>query len=68
MQKVDQIPGKGRGVVATRTFEAGDFVVEYAGDLLDRVGLKATADKYNAEDPHAMAYMYEFTFMDQKYW
>ncbi|MBZ3871818.1 N-lysine methyltransferase SETD8 [Sciurus carolinensis] len=33
--KIDLIEGKGRGVIATKQFSRGDFVVEYHGDLIE---------------------------------
>lgn len=33
--KIENFLGKGRGVVATRLFKKGEFVLEYAGDILD---------------------------------
>ncbi|CAG0878915.1 unnamed protein product [Darwinula stevensoni] len=33
--EVEEFTGKGRGVVASRAFAKGDYVVEYAGDLID---------------------------------
>ena len=68
MQIVD-IPRKGgKGVVATRRFEKGEFVVEYAGKLLNPAAAKEQSDEYNDEDPLGMAYMYYFPFQGQQYW
>ncbi|CAG9104333.1 unnamed protein product [Plutella xylostella] len=58
--------GKGRGIIATRAFCRGQFVVEYAGEL---VGLSEARDrelKY-AQDPEAGCYMYYFRHGDQQY-
>ena len=33
--RIDLIDGKGRGVVSTKKFSQGEFVVEYQGDLIE---------------------------------
>ncbi|KAL6086789.1 hypothetical protein STEG23_031119 [Scotinomys teguina] len=33
--RIDLIDGKGRGVIATKQFSRGDFVVEYHGEVID---------------------------------
>ena len=58
---------KGRGVVAAKTFYRGDFVVEYAGDLISIAEAKAREDEY-AKDPTKGCYMYYFNFHNKKYW
>nr|CAI5817178.1 unnamed protein product [Callosobruchus analis] len=35
-----KFPGKGRGVIAAKKFQRGDFVVEYKGDLIDMTEAK----------------------------
>ncbi|CAH1231381.1 N-lysine methyltransferase KMT5A-B-like [Branchiostoma lanceolatum] len=65
MEVVD-IEGKGRGVVATRSFGRGDFVVEYAGDLIDTKMAKDREAKY-AEDPSTGCYMYYFKYKNKTY-
>ncbi|XP_035691565.1 N-lysine methyltransferase KMT5A-like [Branchiostoma floridae] len=65
MEVVD-IEGKGRGVVATKAFGRGDFVVEYAGDLIDTKMAKDREAKY-AEDPSTGCYMYYFKYRNKTY-
>ncbi|XP_078681036.1 N-lysine methyltransferase KMT5A-A-like [Branchiostoma floridae x Branchiostoma belcheri] len=65
MEVVD-IEGKGRGVVATKAFGRGDFVVEYAGDLIDTKTAKDREAKY-AEDPSTGCYMYYFKYKNNTY-
>ena len=43
------IPGKGRGVIALKTYQKGDFVVEYAGELIDRVVAKEREFEYSLD-------------------
>ncbi|KAI8511796.1 N-lysine methyltransferase kmt5a [Branchiostoma belcheri] len=65
MEVVD-IEGKGRGVVATKPFGRGDFVVEYAGDLIDMKTAKGKEAKY-AQDPSTGCYMYYFKYKNNTY-
>ncbi|XP_013410514.1 N-lysine methyltransferase KMT5A-A [Lingula anatina] len=64
--KVVDFEGKGRGVVATKPFKRGDFVVEYAGDLIDIEEAKRRDAKY-ATDSKYGCYMYYFVFKNKKY-
>jgi len=64
---VTEIEGKGRGVVATKPFRRGDFVVEYAGDLIDLSLAKKREEKYS-EDTDIGCYMYYFTHNNRRYW
>nr|XP_022905874.1 N-lysine methyltransferase KMT5A-like [Onthophagus taurus] len=59
--------GKGRGVVTTKTFEKGDFVVEYSGDLIDLTEANRREQKYSL-DHTAGCYMYYFKYRNQQYW
>ena len=58
-------PTKGRGVVATKPFKKGDFVVEYHGDLID----KPTADRREMEyaETDVGCYIYYFKFNNVHY-
>lgn len=58
---------KGRGVVAAKDFNKGDFVVEYSGDLIDVVEAKMREERYS-QDLNAGCYMYYFKHNDQQYW
>lgn len=65
--KVQIFDGKGRGVVAAKSFEKGDFVVEYSGDLIDIVEAKKREQIY-AQDHKLGCYMYYFKYKGQQYW
>ena len=55
---VTQIPGKGRGVVASKFFPKNSFVVEYAGKLVDlATSLKLHYEVYGEQDG---SYIYWF--------
>jgi len=57
---------KGRGVVATKPYNRGDFVVEYRGDLIDLTEAKRRECIYE-EDPDVGCYMYYFQHKNQPY-
>ena len=65
--QVIEIEGKGRGVVATKEFKRGEFVVEYAGDLIDLKVAKRREDKYK-QNSNIGCYMYYFSFNNKTYW
>jgi histone-lysine N-methyltransferase SETD8 len=58
---------KGRGVVTSRPFTKGDFVVEYSGDLIDLNEARRRELQY-AQDQNTGCYMYYFKHNDQQYW
>lgn len=60
-------PEKGRGVVACRDFERGEFVVEYAGDLID-VGVAKDREAKYSMDLSTGCYMYYFRHNNKQYW
>lgn len=64
--QVAYFDGKGRGVIATRHFGRGQFVVEYAGELVGVQEAREREYKY-AQDPEAGCYMYYFRHGDQQY-
>ncbi|GCB78902.1 N-lysine methyltransferase KMT5A-A isoform X1 [Scyliorhinus torazame] len=64
--KVGIIDGKGRGVMATKPFQRGEFVVEYSGDLIEFTDAKSRETKY-AQDPSAGCYMYYFQHLSKTY-
>ena len=66
-QQVKQFGTKGRGVVTTRKFKKGEFVVEYIGDLIDVREAKERESRY-AQDATKGCYNYYFTFQNQQYW
>ncbi|XP_029139497.1 N-lysine methyltransferase KMT5A [Protobothrops mucrosquamatus] len=64
--KIDFIDGKGRGVIATRHFNRGEFVVEYHGDLIEIMDAKKREAAY-AQDPSTGCYMYYFQFLSKTF-
>ncbi|XP_017769249.1 PREDICTED: histone-lysine N-methyltransferase pr-set7 isoform X2 [Nicrophorus vespilloides] len=64
--RIRNFEGKGRGVVANKMFQRGDFVVEYSGDLIDTAEAKRREVKY-AQDQNTGCYMYYFKHKSQQY-
>ena len=60
-------PSKGRGVVATRSFSRGEFVVEYAGTLVDLEEARRRERVYS-QDQNTGCYMYYFNCRDHNWW
>jgi len=58
--------GKGRGIFANKDLSKGDFVVEYAGDLMSLEEGKAKEDEYS-EDAEIGCYIYFFSFKGKRY-
>ena len=57
---------KGRGVIATKVFQRGDFVVEYAGELIeDMEEARRREEHYREEDG---SYTYYFKHESKHYW
>nr|KAG5704679.1 hypothetical protein BaRGS_025321 [Batillaria attramentaria] len=52
--------------MATRDFKKGDFVVEYAGDLIDMTTAKQREDLYS-KDEEVGCYMYYFAHKNKQY-
>lgn len=65
--EIRDFPEKGRGVVAARDFARGEFVVEYAGDLIDVCMAKKRESDY-ALDLSKGCYMYYFKSKGKQYW
>ncbi|XP_077301962.1 SET domain containing 8 isoform X2 [Arctopsyche grandis] len=63
---VSSFEGKGRGIVASRMFRRGDYVVEYAGELVDIAEARLREAHY-AQDHTAGCYMYYFRHNNQNY-
>lgn len=57
---------KGRGVVTTRAFKKGEFVVEYIGELIDMREAKHREVRY-AMDATKGCYSYYFCYQDIQY-
>ncbi|KAG8597545.1 hypothetical protein GDO81_002320 [Engystomops pustulosus] len=64
--KVDILIGKGRGVIATRNFQRGEYVVEYHGDLIETTDAKRREALY-AQDSSTGCYMYYFQYLNKTY-
>ncbi|XP_067616935.1 histone-lysine N-methyltransferase Set8 [Eurosta solidaginis] len=64
--KVAYFEGKGRGIVADRHFQRGEFVVEYIGDLISMTEASEREKRY-ALDENAGCYMYYFKHKNQQY-
>ncbi|XP_076876864.1 N-lysine methyltransferase KMT5A-A isoform X2 [Brachyhypopomus gauderio] len=63
---VKHIEGKGRGVFSTQSFQKGQYVVEYHGDLLLKTDAKQREAVY-AQDPATGCYMYYFQYLGKTY-
>ncbi|TPP59528.1 Histone-lysine N-methyltransferase [Fasciola gigantica] len=64
--KVIYTEEKGRGVVATRVFHEGEFVVEYAGELISEKLAKDRETEYK-KDPEIGSFMFYFVHAGQRY-
>ncbi|XP_048734635.1 N-lysine methyltransferase KMT5A-like isoform X2 [Ostrea edulis] len=64
--EVADLGEKGRGVVATKNFLRGDFVVEYAGELINLSTAKHREKEYS-ENPKFGCYMYYFVHKNRNY-
>lgn len=64
--EIHNFEGKGRGIVARRHFGKGEFVVEYAGELI-KVEEAKEREKLYAQDQNTGCYMYYFKYRNQQY-
>lgn len=64
--EVHNFEGKGRGIVTTRDFSKGEFVVEYAGELISMAEAKVREALY-AQDQNTGCYMYYFKHRNTQY-
>lgn len=64
---VKKFGNKGRGVVTSRPFAKGEFVVEYIGELIDMQEADCREQLY-AKDENTGCYMYYFKHRNQQYW
>ena len=53
--------------MTTRHFSKGEFVVEYAGELIDMCEAKEREKSY-AQDQNTGCYMYYFKYQNTQYW
>jgi len=65
--QIGYFTGKGRGVITTREFAKGEFVVEYIGELISQAEAKER-EKIYAQDQNAGCYMYYFQYRNHQYW
>lgn len=59
--------GKGRGIVAARPFQRGEFVVEYIGELIDQNEADKREERY-MKNVNFGCYMYYFRHKEQQWW
>lgn len=64
--KISLIENKGRGITAVRAFAKGEFVVEYAGDLISLDDAKDLEAKYSLDSSKG-CYMYYFKHKGNQY-
>jgi len=64
--EIRHIENKGRGIVAKRDFVKGEFIVEYAGELIDIGTAKELESKYSM-DTSKGCYMYYFKHKGKQY-
>ena len=57
--EVAEIPGKGRGIKATRNFKKGEWLVEYAGEVITRETADSRDRQYEEEGKGM--YLLDFT-------
>lgn len=60
-------PGKGRGVFTTQPFKKGEYICEYAGELLSSKEANLRERKYRS-NLSVGCYMLEFEFKGKKMW
>lgn len=60
-------PNKGRGIIAARDFTRGEYVVEYAGELVNLEEARKRESIYS-KDASTGCYMYYFKFGSIHYW
>lgn len=65
--QIAHFEGKGRGIITTRSFAKGEFVVEYIGDLITVAEAKEREQIY-AEDDNTGCYMYYFKHQNVQHW
>lgn len=71
--KVIELPGKGKGVVAGRMFTKGEYVCEYAGDLIEKTEADKREQQYLEEAnrhqmDEMMCYMYFLKHRGKIWW
>lgn len=64
--EIKLIENKGRGIFSTRSFERGEFVCEYAGEMITYKQAKKREEIYGL-DPSIGCYMYFFEHKSKQY-
>jgi len=64
--EIKHIENKGRGIFSTRSFERGEFVCEYAGEMISYKVAKKREEKYSL-DVNIGCYMYFFEHKSKHY-
>ena len=59
--------GKGKGVIASKNLEFGQYVIEYTGELIDLKEAGKREEVY-AADENIGCYMYYFNHRNTTYW
>lgn len=67
LQQVTIFPNKGRGVTADKDFARGEYVVEYAGELVCFQEARKREAIYS-QDTSTGCYMYYFKYGSIHYW
>ena len=65
--EVVEVEGKGRGVIPTRPFVEGEFVCEYAGELIPEEEAVLREEEY-LKDTSVGCYMFFFQHKSNKWW
>lgn len=59
---------KGRGIFATKRFQRGDFIAEYAGDLIKMGEANYREKLYASKDTSGSSFMYYFKYKEDSLW
>lgn len=62
------IPEKGRALFATKNFKRGEFVAEYAGDLIGLTEARYREYFHASRDASGSSYMFYFRYKEQTMW
>ena len=65
--RIGYVEGRGRGIFPTRSFQEGEKVVEYIGDLVDK-GMATEREAKYSMDTSKGSYMFYFAKGGRKYW
>lgn len=64
--EIRMIPDKGRGIFTTKSFSRGDFVVEYAGDLVEIQEARMREWAYGKQT--GSSFMFYFNYKLREMW